>query len=57
MKVFGYFYKNDPKKEIIGLCKSVEDIDQAIEYFASIKRISIDDFLNLYTTVNLNNND
>ncbi|MEK6881847.1 MAG: hypothetical protein AABY22_19675 [Nanoarchaeota archaeon] len=55
MKKFGFRYINDKTKETINK-KSFDDIDQAIEYFAEIKKLSVTNFLKIYKVFEINGN-
>jgi len=47
MKIFVYYSKNDPNKEIIGKINS-EEINKASKYAAAIKRMGVKEFLSIF---------
>jgi len=52
MKKFGFKYKVDKTNEFINK-KSFENIDEAIEYFANMKKLSINNFLKIYRVIEI----
>ncbi len=47
MKKFCYCSKNDNTREIIAKCEC-KTAENAVEYFASLKNLTIDSFLDLF---------
>ena len=57
MKTYGYYSKNDfIEKEIRGKI-TASNLSEAIELLAKQKRLTIDDFFELYTVIQLNNSE
>jgi hypothetical protein len=57
MKTYGYYSKADfIEKEIRGKIVA-SNLSEAIELLAKQKRLSIDDFFELYTVIQLNNSE
>jgi hypothetical protein len=57
MKTYGYYSKSDfIEKEIRGKIVA-SNLSEAIELLAKQKRLSIDDFFELYTVIQLNNSE
>ncbi len=52
MKKFGFKYKIDKTNELINK-KSFEDIEEAIEYFAKIKKLTTNNFLKIYKVIEI----
>lgn len=50
MKKFTYYSLNDDNKESINKCEK-ENIEEAVIYFSSIKKLSIDHFLELFKVI------
>lgn len=49
---FGFYRKNDPNKEII-MMQSVENMQQAVEFFAAMKGLPVEQFLEIFSVTNL----
>ena len=50
---FGFYRKNDPNKEII-MTKTAQDLQQAVEFFAAMKGLKVEQFLDIFAVTNLN---
>lgn len=46
--VFGFYASNDSSKEIIAKCRSF-NIYEALQRFAKIKNLEVNEFMKLYT--------
>jgi len=49
---FGFYRKNDPSKEII-MTKTAEDMQHAVEFFAAIKGLQVEQFLEIFAVKNI----
>lgn len=49
---FGFYRKNDPNKEII-MTKTAEDMHQAVQFFAAMKGLQVEQFLEIFSVTNL----
>jgi hypothetical protein len=49
---FGFYRKNDPDKEVIRV-KTAESMQQAVEFFAAMKGLSIEQFLEIFAVKNI----
>ena len=49
---FGFFRKNDPNREII-MIQAAKDMQQAVEFFAAMKGLSVEQFLEIFAVTNL----
>jgi hypothetical protein len=49
---FGFYRKNDPNKEII-MTQVAETMQQAVEFFAAIKGLPVEQFLEIFSVTNL----
>ena len=49
---FGFYRKNDPNKEVI-MAQSAETLQQAVEFFAAMKGLSVEQFLQIFSVTNI----
>jgi hypothetical protein len=49
---FGFYRKNDPNKEII-MTQTAEDMQQAVQFFAAMKGLKVEQFLEIFSVTNL----
>jgi hypothetical protein len=49
---FGFYKKNDPNKEII-MIQAAETMQQAVEFFAAMKGLPVQQFLEIFAVTNL----
>ena len=49
---FGFYKKNDPDKEII-ITQTAENIQQATVFFAAMKGLSVEKFLDIFAIKNI----
>ena len=49
---FGFYRKNDPNKEVI-MIQAAETMQQAVEFFAAMKGLSVEQFLEIFAVTNL----
>jgi hypothetical protein len=49
---FGFYRKNDPNKEVI-MVQSTETIQQAVEFFAAMKSLPVEQFLEIFSVTNI----
>ena len=49
---FGFYRKNDPDKEVIRV-KTAENMQQAVEFFAAMKGLSVEQFLEIFAVKNI----
>ena len=49
---FGFYSKNDPGKEII-MVQKAETLQQAVEFFAAVKGLPVEKFLDLFAVTNI----
>jgi hypothetical protein len=49
---FGFYRKNDPNKEII-MIQTAEDMQQAVQFFAAMKGLKVEQFLEIFAVTNL----
>jgi hypothetical protein len=49
---FGFYRKNDLNKEII-MTQVAETMQQAVEFFAAMKGLSVEQFLEIFSVTNL----
>ena len=49
---FGFYRKNDPNKEIITV-QSAETLQQAVNFFAAMKGLPVEEFLEIFSVTNL----
>ena len=49
---FGFYRKNDPNKEVI-MVQTAETMQQAVEFFAAMKGLSVQQFLEIFAVTNI----
>jgi hypothetical protein len=49
---FGFYRKNDPNKEII-MVQAAKDMSQAVEFFAAMKGLTVEQFLEIFAVTSL----
>ncbi len=49
---FGFYRKNDRNREVI-MVQSAETLQQAVEFFAAMKGLPVEQFLEIFTVTNL----
>jgi hypothetical protein len=49
---FGFYRKNDSNKEII-MTKTAENMQQAVEFFAAMKGLKVEQFLEIFAVKNI----
>ena len=49
---FGFYRSNDPNKEII-MTQTAEAKQQAVEFFAAMKGLSVEQFLQIFSVTNI----
>ena len=49
---FGFYRKNDPSKEVI-MVQSTETMQQAVEFFAAMKSLPVEQFLEIFSVTNI----
>jgi len=49
---FGFYRKNDPNKEVI-MVQAAETMQQAVEFFAAIKGLPVEQFLEIFAVTNI----
>jgi hypothetical protein len=49
---FGFYRKNDPNKEII-MVQSAETLQQAVQFFAAMKGLHVEQFLEIFSVTNI----
>jgi len=49
---FGFYRNNDPDKEII-MTQTAEAMQQAVQFFAVMKGLSVEQFLEIYSVTNI----
>lgn len=49
---FGFYRKNDPNKEIV-MVQAAETIQQAVDFFAAMKGLSVEQFLEIFAVTNI----
>ena len=49
---FGFYRSNDPNKEII-MTQTAEAIQQAVEFFAAMKGLPVEQFLEIFAVTNI----
>ena len=57
MKTYGYYSRLDFSRQEIRGSVTASNLSEAIELLAKQKRLSIDDFFELYTVIQLNNSE
>ena len=49
---FGFYRSNDPNKEII-MTQTAEAMQQAVEFFAAMKSLPVEQFLEIFSVTNI----
>jgi hypothetical protein len=49
---FGFYRNNDPNKEII-MTQIAETMPQAVQFFAAMKGLSVEQFLEIFSVTNI----
>jgi hypothetical protein len=49
---FGFYRNNDPNKEII-MTQTAETMPQAVQFFAAMKGLSVEQFLEIFSVTNI----
>ena len=49
---FGFYRKNDPNKEIV-MVQAAETMQQAVDFFAAMKGLSVEQFLKIFAVTNI----
>jgi hypothetical protein len=49
---FGFYRNNDPNKEII-MTQIAETMPQAVQFFAAMKSLSVEQFLEIFSVTNI----
>lgn len=49
---FGFYRKNDSNKEII-MTQTAEDMHQAVQFFAAMKGLPVEQFLEIFAVTNI----
>jgi hypothetical protein len=52
---FGFYRKNDPNREVV-MVQSAETMQQAVEFFAAMKGLSVEQFLEIFSVTNIKTN-